>query len=49
MAVVHSRAHARASRQLASGLKECDRWIVIDRLGVHRADQADVGGDRGGR
>ena len=40
--VVHPRAHARAARQLAAGLKERDRRIVIDRFGMHRADQADV-------
>src|SRR6185436_7945341 len=35
-------AHAWASRLLKSSLNERDRWIVIDRLGVHRLDDGNV-------
>ena len=39
------RAHARAARQLAAGLEERDGRIVIDGLGVHAAEDADLVGD----
>ena len=44
--VVDPRAHAGAPRQLAAGLKERDRRIVVNCLGVYRADQADLVHDR---
>ena len=44
-AVVGPSAHARTAGQLAAGLEERDRRIVIDSLRVHRADHADVIGD----
>ena len=39
-------AHARPAGELRAGLHERDRRVVVDRLGVHRADDADVVGDR---
>ena len=44
-AVADPRAETRPARLLMSGLKEGDRRIVVDRFGVHRADDADVVGD----
>ena len=41
------RADARAPRELMAGLEKGDRRVVIDRLGVHRADQGDVVRDAG--
>ena len=41
-AVVGPRAHARSARQLAAGLEERDRRVVVDGLGVHRAEHADL-------
>ena len=32
--------------ELRAGLDERDRRVVVDRLGLHRADDADVVGDR---
>ena len=46
--VMHPRAHARAAGDLRSGLEERDRRIVVDRLGEHRADDAQVVDDLGG-
>ena len=46
-AVGDPRPHARPARELRAGLHERDRRVVVDRLGLHRADQADVVGDRG--
>src|SRR4051794_20598759 len=44
-AVVHPSAHARPPGQLAAGLEEGDCRVVVDRLGVHRADDADLVGN----
>lgn len=41
-AVVDPRPRARPARQLAAGLHERDRRVVVDRLGVGRADHAEV-------
>ena len=45
-AVGDPRAHARPAGELRAGLHERDRRVVVDRLGLHRADEADVVGDR---
>ena len=47
-AVVQPRAHARPAGDLRAGLEERDRRVVVDRLGVHRADEAEVVDDLGG-
>ena len=39
-AVTEPRTHARTARELMPGLEKSDRGIVIDRVGVHRADEA---------
>ena len=44
-AVISPRAHTRAAGQLAAGLEEGDRRVVVDRLGVHGAHDADLVGD----
>ena len=44
-AVEHPRAHARPARDDRAGVHERVRRIVIDLLGPHRADDADVVGD----
>ena len=44
-AVVGPRAHARAAGELTAALEKRDRGIVVDRLGVHRADDANLVGD----
>lgn len=44
-AVIHPGTEAGSTGLLASGLEEGDGWIVIDGLGVHRADEAEVVGD----
>ncbi len=36
------RAHAGPARELRAGLHERDRRVVVDRLGLHRADERDV-------
>jgi hypothetical protein len=41
------RPHARPARELSARLKEGDRGIVVDRLGVHRLDEAQPVGDSG--
>ena len=38
-------ADARPAGELRAGLEEGDRRVVVDRLGVHRADEAEVVGD----
>ena len=43
--VVGPGAHARTTGQLAAGLEEGDRGVVVDRVGVHRTDHADLVGD----
>jgi len=40
--VVGPRAHAGAAGQLAAALEKRDGGIVVDRLGVHRADDANL-------
>ena len=40
--VVNPRAHAGPAGDLRAGLEEGDRGIVIDRLGEHRADDAEL-------
>ena len=44
-AVVGPSAHARTARQLAAGLEERNRGVVVDGVRVHRPDHADVIGD----
>ena len=44
-AVGHPRADARPARELRAGLHESDRGIVIDRLGVERADDRPLVGE----
>ena len=46
--IVDPRAHARASRELIAGLEQRDGRIVIDRLGMHAAQDAKLIGDLGG-
>ena len=46
-AIARPGADARPASQLTPGLKERDRRIVIDRLGVHRTDHAPLIGLRG--
>jgi len=41
-------SHARPSRDLKSGLEKRDGGIVIDRIGVHRVDEAEIVHDVGG-
>ena len=41
-AVRQPRAHRRPAGDLRAGLKERDRRVVVDRLGEHRLDEADV-------
>ena len=41
-------AHARPARQLGAGLEEGDGRVVVDRLGVHRLDEAQIVGHAGG-
>ena len=45
-AVADPRAHARVAGLLVAGVDERDGRVVVDRLGVHRFDDADVVGDR---
>ena len=45
-AVADPRAHAGVAGLLVAGVDERDRRVVVDRLGVHRLDDADVVGDR---
>ena len=47
-AVVHPRAHAGPPGDLRAGLEERDRRVVVDRVGEHRADDAEVVDDFGG-
>ena len=46
--VVNPRAHARPAGDLRAGLEEGDRGVVVDRLGEHRADDAELVDDLGG-
>ena len=45
-AVARPRAHARVAGQLVARVHEGDRGIVVDRLGGHALDDAEVVGDR---
>ena len=47
-AIAHPRAHARTARLFRPGQEQRDGRRMVDRLGVHRADDADVVGDRAG-
>ncbi len=47
-AVAQPAADARPARELSAGLEKRDRRIVIDRLGVHRLDEAKVVGHGSG-
>ena len=47
-AVAHPRAEARAAGLLGAGLEEGDARLVVDRRGVHRADEAHVLRDAAG-
>ena len=46
-AVAEPCSHGRASGDLGAGLKKGDGGIVVDGLGVHRPDEADVIGEAG--
>ena len=46
-AVAEPRPHRRPPRDLRAGLEERDRRVVVDRLGVHRADEAELVDDLG--
>ena len=46
-AVGDPRPHAGPARELRARLHERDRRVVVDRLGLHRADDADVVDDPG--
>ena len=45
-AVADPRPHAGVAGLLVAGVHEGDRRVVVDRLGVHRLDDADLVGDR---
>ncbi len=47
-AVADPRADRRAAGDLRAGLKERDRGVVVDGLGVHALDEAQLVGQRGG-
>lgn len=40
-------AHGRATRDLGAGLEEGDGGVVVDGLGIHRADEANLVADSG--
>ena len=44
--VTQPRAHRSLTRLLPSGIEERNRWIVIDRFGVHRFDDRDIVNNR---
>ena len=44
-AVAEPGADARPAGELGAGLEEGDRRVVVDRLGVHRLDEAELVGD----
>ncbi len=46
-AIAQPRPHRRPPGNLRSCLKEGDRRVVVDRLGVNRADDAEIVGDPG--
>ena len=47
-AVADPRSHRRSAGDLRSGLEEGDRGVVVDRLGVHGSNHAQLVGDRRG-